>query len=998
MATVATAEVDIRAKLDQFEQEMKSAHSRLQEFDRASESTSAKVRKLDTDTNLAGKAMAGLSATLAKAELGMKALEDANAAAVAAVKGFVAANDNAKQSAQQLDATHKSSAHTLIERAESFFKVVTAVKLASSVAYLAIPAFKNVADSMLGIGKSTAALLPSFGKFGEAIKDATAKATPFVKVAEAAHFAQMAATMPIAAAGAAAVSKSFRDVASETILGGLKALTTAFGLIAPAALNVGRAVMSALTPLLTFITRITLPIAAVVLAFKGLFALFKLGQENVEKLNGELDKMRGGILSYEAFNRYSKAADDLKIKTDLVTASFKKFYEVTQERLGGSPFQKTLDELTKAGNFANNAGLQALKTATTTEERYRAVAELITQASAKGERLAGLKLAEQFLPPELMEKLRVMPDFLDLWEQKAAKVKGLSLIDEQNIVRASELKTELDDAYEILHQKWELDLMPNLTRLSLEFYAVWVRMVSQFAKTVDWVGQIVNKMIDVVTPTEEWAAAVSKAADKYSQIALRWLPTIIAAPLAASLKAISALTAPPPAPVVDPMEAARRKLIIGMSDASNVARGMRDSLAVVNAVIKDQSKTLDDNAKLWDKEVERIRRHIAIQQADAMAVGQGVAAQARLRVEQQLLEFATGKGMKVTAQMAAEIKNLGDKAAAAALQLAKMKLQEEVRFEARTMFLSDEDVQIANKLKEIYPELAHSAQGMAKALQSGEAQSLRLLMNLKQMKDTVVNFNETFVTGFIQNMEQGMKMTQALGQASAQAVNQVINEVVKLGVKWATVQAMGALFGGGASGVGGAVGLTAAVAPLTAALTANTAAVAANTIALGGETAATAAETTAATAETAATTAETAATATQTGVSGLAGLGGIGALPGLSALQDLFSTLAPIALAPIGLRHGGLAGVRRYQSGGLASDEVPIIAHRGEEILPLSDPRHRFNQGQGARGGMAERPIINVSFTAQGRLMSEEIRQHAQTIAEHVANQWTYNRKLRPSY
>jgi hypothetical protein len=42
------------------------------------------------------------------------------------------------------------------------------------------------------------------------------------------------------------------------------------------------------------------------------------------------------------------------------------------------------------------------------------------------------------------------------------------------------------------------------------------------------------------------------------------------------------------------------------------------------------------------------------------------------------------------------------------------------------------------------------------------------------------------------------------------------------------------------------------------------------------------------------------------------------------------------------------AAARRYHSGGLAglaSNEVPAILQRGEEVLTTDDPRHRFNQG-----------------------------------------------------
>lgn len=54
------------------------------------------------------------------------------------------------------------------------------------------------------------------------------------------------------------------------------------------------------------------------------------------------------------------------------------------------------------------------------------------------------------------------------------------------------------------------------------------------------------------------------------------------------------------------------------------------------------------------------------------------------------------------------------------------------------------------------------------------------------------------------------------------------------------------------------------------------------------------------------------------------------------------------------------AGARRYHTGGIAglkSNEVPTILEEGEEVLTRNDPRHAFNQGNGASGVKVE--LIN---------------------------------------
>jgi hypothetical protein len=100
---------------------------------------------------------------------------------------------------------------------------------------------------------------------------------------------------------------------------------------------------------------------------------------------------------------------------------------------------------------------------------------------------------------------------------------------------------------------------------------------------------------------------------------------------------------------------------------------------------------------------------------------------------------------------------------------------------------------------------------------------------------------------------------------------------------------------------------------------------------------------------------------------------------------------------------GGIVGsrgpLRAYQTGGLAGHDpnaIPIIAHKGEEILPLSDPRHRLNQGGGRQPQMP--PPIVVNFEHHGNLTHEQLRQHATELARHVADLQTYNRAYRPKY
>ena len=78
-------------------------------------------------------------------------------------------------------------------------------------------------------------------------------------------------------------------------------------------------------------------------------------------------------------------------------------------------------------------------------------------------------------------------------------------------------------------------------------------------------------------------------------------------------------------------------------------------------------------------------------------------------------------------------------------------------------------------------------------------------------------------------------------------------------------------------------------------------------------------------------------------------------------------------------------GRHRFHTGGvagLAPDEIPIIAQRGEEVLTRDDPRHRDNSG--TAGGNV---VVNVSFpnarnTQEAREAGSEIAAKAAAAAQ----------------
>ncbi len=107
--------------------------------------------------------------------------------------------------------------------------------------------------------------------------------------------------------------------------------------------------------------------------------------------------------------------------------------------------------------------------------------------------------------------------------------------------------------------------------------------------------------------------------------------------------------------------------------------------------------------------------------------------------------------------------------------------------------------------------------------------------------------------------------------------------------------------------------------------------------------------------------------------------------------------MGPAAAGPAAVSEGVVAataaavpaldvGTDRVVKGGLA------FIHQDEAVIPAE------TSGPWSGGGMQAAPNVTVNFSAMGRLMSSEIKDHARTIAPAVAEVFSLNPRLRPRY
>jgi hypothetical protein len=170
-----------------------------------------------------------------------------------------------------------------------------------------------------------------------------------------------------------------------------------------------------------------------------------------------------------------------------------------------------------------------------------------------------------------------------------------------------------------------------------------------------------------------------------------------------------------------------------------------------------------------------------------------------------LYSAAQKAGIQNTEDWADKFYDFRQRVEDATTALNKAKIANEIKFGSQTAFLSPEDVQIANQLKAIYPDVTT-------ALNSSEASAMRLNNEMKTFSDTSRTATEGFASDFVHAMAQGTSAWQSFEQAGSNALNKIADKLLQMAVDNLWSNAFGGLTGNGFLsflGIGGGSGAAA---------------------------------------------------------------------------------------------------------------------------------------------------------------------------------------------
>ena len=479
---------------------------------------------------------------------------------------------------------------------------------------------------------------------------------------------------------------------------------------------------------------------------------WRLGGEELDRYRKIAEDAAKVDLSTTYFQKLKQGAADSKASVDDLTKAMMTLQKQSADQLGGSPLQNRLSASVKAGNFAGNTGVGDFAAANTTEEKFKSIVFLIHQAMDAGQRLAAIDIAGTAFGPEAADNLRKNAAYFDQMTAAAAKVSDKQIVSEADVSRALDLQTRYDAAVKILETRWH-PIQNLLTQAGIEFHANWVSTVETIANGVDWATKLVSKLEGVpswfqkkLNEGSQWVidntTTPESRAGAEKQYGLTSDPTEMARGTDAYGKAVDALR-------------------VGLQNQYTVQQKVNETNTVAQKAAGDTSHAIDtqtkavaEQANAYQRAQDSIEKHIARMNADKDAVGLGVGALEELRAKATLLTAAQQAGIPVTAEMSAQIDALAKKAGTAGLELAKLRINDQIKFDRATIGLSQEDVQIAQQLRSIYPDVTE-------AINSSEAAQMRLNNELRQAKEIANGFGQDLLSGLLRGEGAMKSMTSA---------------------------------------------------------------------------------------------------------------------------------------------------------------------------------------------------------------------------------------------
>ncbi|MEY9185332.1 hypothetical protein [Bradyrhizobium sp. USDA 313] len=560
-------------------------------------------------------------------------------------------------------------------------------------------------------------------------------------------------------------------------------------------------------------------VALAVGAYKLMTAAISGAHEQMQQMIDIADKAQSLGISPAFLQAFTSEASKLKVEAGELESALDHAFQATKDR---SPIdvgewsvgEEKITAVEKALRVYNETlvkdagqqlqGLVLFRDAQTQEEKIKAVLAAMIQLDQIGQHAASLDLGERMFGTQIVDRMRQGKTSAESMLQtiKDASANADGIFSNALVERAK----EVDDQLKLAHQRLSTALKPSwddLASVMMDIKSAWADVIGDIAKAVELSNKIprIPGMPASSTDLETKRDALAQVQARLNGTGSGLFGSVNLPPL--SIPGIGQVYAGTTADLEahrDRLQKEIAALTAGQDQSGPTApsqtRGTGPAPTKITAGSVDKLGSAADS----------VEKRIAALQAEAAGLDLTTAARERAKVAAQLetvamqANAAAGKGEGVvTAEQRARIDEVATAYEQAAQAIEKATVAQSIRRGGQTALLDPQDVQIAEQLRGLYPDVAT-------ALNSVEASAMRTNEAMRSIGSTM---SSSLTTGLADILD-GTKSVSAGFADMARSIVRALEEAM---IKMLIVQPiMRTLSGGLGFADGGLVGGAAPVA------------------------------------------------------------------------------------------------------------------------------------------------------------------------------------------
>ncbi|SFH83745.1 phage tail tape measure protein [Bradyrhizobium sp. cf659] len=520
---------------------------------------------------------------------------------------------------------------------------------------------------------------------------------------------------------------------------------------------------------------------------------FKLMSAAIEGARGQLktmvdlaDKSQNVGVAPAFFQGFTSEANKLKVSASDLETALEHAFNATNEKspidIGEWDFagqkitdvEKELQVLNATMEKGQRLeGLVLFRDAKTQEDRIQAVLKAMIQLQSIGQQAAAYDLGEKMFGSQLIDRMRQGKTSADsmLATIKEAAANSDGIFSNVLVQRAE----EMDQQLQLAHQRLSTALKPSwddLASVLLTIKGYWAETVDLIAKAVEWSNKL--GLTSETARKRNELAAINDAIKNGT--ALGGLPQVTNIPGMASI--YDALGAE------KPQDALRRRRDQLQAEIDASERGVPEGPEAPTSRGTGPAPTKISAGSNVDKlgtAADNIEKRTAALNAEARSLDLSTAAREKNKIAAQLQEVAmqanaaAGKGEGVvTDEQRRRIGEVTEAYGKATQAMEKASVALSVRRGSQTALLAPQDVQIAEQLRGLYPDVAT-------ALNSVEAQAMRTNEAMRSIGNTM----SSSLTSGLADILDG---TKSVSDGFASMAKSIVRAIEEAAIKMLIVQ------------------------------------------------------------------------------------------------------------------------------------------------------------------------------------------------------------------